>query len=131
MSESVHLDSTGIGQLAEVLRKAPLLAVADAAAVVAKGALNIKRDAQRRVTGLKHAPAYPYSIGFDLKTTLAQTSAEIGPDKQKRQGALGNLIEYGSVNNPPRPHILPATEAEIPKFEKALEALAKKALGER
>lgn len=96
--------------------------------VVAKGALNIKTDARRRVTGLKHAPAYPSSITYDTKESTTGAEAEIGPDKNKRQGALGNLIEYGSVHNSPRPHMAPAADAEAPRFEKAMEDLAAKLL---
>lgn len=101
----------------------------DVRAVVQRGALNIKRDAQKRVSGLKHAPAYPRSITYDSEETARGSSAEIGPDKSRRQGALGNLIEYGSVHNPPRPHLAPALEAEAPRFLKALEDVAVKATG--
>ncbi|MCX5066907.1 hypothetical protein OOJ91_13730 [Micromonospora lupini] len=97
-------------------------------AVVQRGALNIKRDAQGRVRGLAHAPAYPYAISYDTKETPASYTAEIGPDKAKRQGALGNLIEFGSVNNAPRPHMIPAGDAERPRFEKAMEDLAARIL---
>jgi hypothetical protein len=125
---TLHADTRDITKLAQTLAKAadaPLKAVT---AIVAKGALNIKNDARHRVEGLRHAPAYPRSIGYDMRKSASQVTAEIGPDKTKRQGALGNLIEYGSVNNPPRPHILPAVEREMPKFERALEAAAVKAL---
>lgn len=97
-------------------------------AVVFKGAMQIKQDSTRRASGMAHAPAYPRSIDFDMFVSLRGPAAEIGPNKSKRQGALGNLIEYGSVNNPPRPHMGPAAEAEEPKFARALEDLAVKAI---
>lgn len=87
--------------------------------VVKKGAQNIKDDARKRAEGMRHAPAYPRSIGYDVITRANSVRAEIGPDKLKRQGALGNLIEYGSVNNAPRPHLQPALDAEAPRFERA------------
>lgn len=92
--------------------------------VVQKAALNIKTDAQRRVGGLRHAPAYPRAISYDTRETPNGPEAEIGPDKQRRQGALGNLIEFGSVNNAPRPHMIPAAEAELPRFERVMEDLS-------
>lgn len=101
-------------------------------AVVAKGALNVKNDAKRRVQagtkgrGKTHVTAYPYSIGYDLGHVLGASSAIIGPDKDKRQGALGNLLEYGSVNNAPIPHLQPALDAEAPKFEAAIAAAVDK-----
>jgi len=97
-------------------------------AVVQKGALNIKNDARRRASGLRHAPAYPSSITYDTTETATGASAEIGPDKGRRQGALGNILEYGTVNNAPIPHMAPAADAELPKFERAMEDLGAKLL---
>jgi hypothetical protein len=100
----------------------------DITAVVAKGALNIKRDAAKRAGGMAHAPAYPRSITYDLRAGWTGPYADIGPDKQKRQGALGNVLEYGTVNNPPHPHLRPAADAEQPRFEKAIEDLVARPL---
>lgn len=100
----------------------------EAEKVVAKGALNIKNGARQRVGAPAHAPAYPSSITYDMTSGRGGPSAEIGPDKGRRQGALGNLLEYGSVNNAPRPHIRPAADEELPKFERAMEDLAVKLL---
>lgn len=63
------------------------------------------RDSWRdNAKGMPHAPAFPYSITYDIKggngIRGSQIDADIGPDKGRAQGALGNLIEYGSVNNP-------------------------------
>lgn len=126
-----NIDAHELDVLAQDLDRAAGVAPKDARKVVAKGALNIKRDAQRRVTGLAHAPAYPRSITYDSHETLHGGWAEIGPDKDRRQGALGNIIEYGTVKNPPRPHMAPAAAAEQPRFEKAMQDLAEKAAGLR
>jgi hypothetical protein len=125
---SAEFDASEAKALAEVLATAAAGTPEEVRQVVSRGALNIKRDAQRGSRGLKHAPAYPSSITYDISSLPTAISAEIGPDKQRRQGALGNLIEYGSVNNPPRPHIRPAADREQPRFEKALEDLARKPL---
>lgn len=98
-----------------------------AAAVVKKAAVNIKTDARRRVSGLKHAPAYPRSITFDdVRVTRIWVQTYVGPDKNKRQGSLGNILEYGTVHNAPVPHLGPAAEAEEPRFAKAMDELAAK-----
>ena len=52
----------------------------------------------------------------------------VGPDKAKRQGALGNILEFGTRKNPPVPHLGPAAEAEEPRFASAMQELAAKAL---
>ena len=124
----VEFESPDLQRLAVDFDEAAQIAPAEARKVVAKGALNIKRDAQRRVTGLAHAPAYPRAITYDSHETPAGGWAEIGPDKEKRQGALGNVLEFGTVKNPPRPHMAPAADAELPRFEKAMGGLAEKAI---
>jgi hypothetical protein len=118
----------GLRRLAADLDAAAHVAPEEARKVVAKGALNIKKDWRRAWTGLRHAPALPYAITYDTKLTGDRASAEIGPDKDRRQGALGNLIEYGSVKNAPIPGGLPALEREAPRFEKALTDLAARTL---
>jgi hypothetical protein len=120
--------SDQLDKLTRDLQKAISVAPAAARAVVQKGALNIKTDARNRVSGHKHIPAYPYSITYDTKETLFGATAEIGPDKDKRQGALGNIIEFGGIHSAPIPHMIPAGEAEQPRFEAAMEALALKSL---
>ena len=126
----VTIDAHEITGLVDAIAKASAPAVSEVTAVVAKGALNIKTDAARRVSGLKHATAYPRSITYDMGFAFATGPyAEIGPDKNKRQGALGNLLEYGSIHNAPHPHLRPAADAEEPKFEAALEALMVGKLG--
>ncbi len=117
---TIRIDADGVDALAADLDQVAVDAPAEARKVVSKGALNIKRDAQQRVQGLKHAPAYSRSISYDTTLTATGAEAEVGPDKLRRQGALGNLIEFGSVHNPPNPHMAPAADAELPRFEKAM-----------
>lgn len=126
---SIRFDSSEVRGVAEVFADASKVAPAEARKVVSKGALNIKNDARRRASGIAHAPAYPNSITYDTQQTATGASAEIGPDKSRRQGALGNVLEYGTVKNAPIPHHAPAAEAERPRFEKAMEDAAAKALG--
>lgn len=99
--------------------------------VLQKGALNIKNDARARVAGIAHAPRYPYTITYDTSTKGPRSEAEIGPDPDKEVGGgphrtpgnLGAILEYGSVNNAPVPHLGPALDAERPRFERALSDL--------
>lgn len=124
MAEPPTADADEVYELVQVLGHAAGAAPKAVRAVVQKGALNIKRDAQKRVTGLKHAPAYPRAITYDTHERVMSAWAEIGPDKERRQGPLGNILEHGTVNNAPTPHMGPAAETEEPKFRKALEDLA-------
>jgi len=125
---SLRVDHHDLDRWTLRLGEAVSAAPDEAAKVVEKGALNIKKGAQARVSGLRHAPAYPRSITYDMGWDLRGPVAEIGPDKTKRQGALGNILEYGTVNNAPIPHIKPATDEELPRYERAMEDLAARLL---
>lgn len=110
------------------LEQAPDVARKGVRPVVAKGCLNIKTATQRRWTGLSNAPALARAVTYDTHLTPTGAWGEVGPDKAKRQGDLGNLIEYGSVNNPPRPGLAPSLAEEDPRFGKALEDLGVKGM---
>lgn len=101
-----------------------------ARAVVQRGALNIKNDwrAGARVSAGKHGKLYPYAITYDTTETRTSASAEIGPERDRPQG--GMAFETGSVNQPPHPDGQRAADREAPRFAKAVEELALRALGD-
>jgi hypothetical protein len=103
----------------------------DTRAVVVRGALNIKRDwrVNARASAPKHAPSYPRTIGYDVHTFGPdQVLAIIGPEKSGRQGALGNLLEYGSVKNPPHNDGGRALVNEVPQFEAQMALILQRGL---
>lgn len=111
---------TGLHELEADLQTAIDEALPAVEKVTSKGALNIKRATQAAWQGLAHAPSLPSAVSYDITTSGLGVAAEIGPDKAKRQGALGNLLEYGSVNNAPIPALNPALDAEEPRYVAAL-----------
>ncbi|NUP49007.1 MAG: hypothetical protein HOW97_17130 [Catenulispora sp.] len=127
MSEEM---SAGTEALAADLALAGIRLAASGNALLMKGALNIKNDWRTSASGLKHAPLYPASITFDVIPTPTVLAAEIGPDKNRPQGALGNLIEYGSVKNPPHLDGARALAAEEPRFYEAASNAAAEAVFE-
>lgn len=120
----------GLNELVADLRRAESSIQRNAAAVVERGALNVKNDARQFAQGIAHAPLYPESIDYSIHPAglSGVIWAEIGPDKSKPQGPLGNLLEYGSVNNAPLAHLGPALDIEGPKFIAAIGAAAEAAL---
>lgn len=120
---------TGLDEWIVQLTKAQSGALPAVERVLSKGALNIKQDAIRRISGHAHSPAYPRAIGYDIYHLPGSARARIGPDKQARQGALGNILEFGTANNAPIPHLAPALDAEGPRFENALADVAAQLLG--
>ncbi|MFF9123162.1 hypothetical protein ACF09J_07670 [Streptomyces sp. NPDC014889] len=101
---------TGAQESAAALLRSVAQLERNAGTAVAVTAGKVKRSAQQRVSGHPYLPAYPYSISFSITRGAMGVEAEIGPDKGRRQGPLGNLIEYGSVNNAPIPHLGPALD---------------------
>lgn len=92
-------DVSELQSLTARLARAGTQAEREAQAVVARGALNIKTSwqANAAATAGRHAPAYPSSIGYDMHPLPGGGArAVIGPDKNLRQGPLGNVLEYGT-----------------------------------
>lgn len=97
--------------------------------VVSRGAVQIKKAWAARWTGYDHIPHLPRAINYDLDATPGGWEAEIGPDKNRKQGPLGSIVEFGTVHNAPIPGGVPALDAEAPRFEKAMGDVGEKFLG--
>lgn len=124
--DRIGFDGHDLDYVITSLAEASAVLPAETTKVVGKGALNIKNGARKRVRGLKHARRYPSAIDYDLYTTGRGAVADVGANKDKPQGALGNLFEFGSVKNAPIPGGAPALDAEGPRFIRALEDLGGK-----
>lgn len=122
-------DAHEVTVLADAITKASAPDVKDVTAVVFKGAMNVKTDAARRISGHPHLRRLPAAIDFDVYQSLRGPAAEIGPNTAKPQGNLGHIPEYGTPTSAPMPYMLPAGEAEEPRFARAMEDLAVKRLG--
>lgn len=94
-----------------------------------KGALNIKRDWAQAWSGHAYIGPLSRTVSYDRKFRGTEVEWEIGPDKGRAQGPLGNIIEFGSVKNAPIPGGLPALDREAPRTEKAISDVLGKVLG--
>ncbi|MFB7739572.1 hypothetical protein ACFC08_35535 [Streptomyces sp. NPDC056112] len=112
---------TGAQETAAALLRGMLRLERNATTAVAVTAGKVKRDAAQRISGHSHLPAYPASITYSLSHGPMGPEAEIGPDKGRRQGPLGNLIEYGSIHNAPLPHLGPALDANADDLVRGIE----------
>lgn len=115
---SINANTRQLDELANVFRVNAVRAQIQAHAVVNRGALNVKRGWQANATASagRHAHLYPASISYEMKPYPTGAAAEIGPDKNRPQGALGNLLEFGSVKNPPHMDGARALAAEAVAF---------------
>lgn len=114
MSRELELWIDDLGKAGDELHQ-------EAKHVVEKGALNVKKDWRERWLGHSHIPELPWAVTYDIVADEETViSYEIGPDKAKPQGPLGNIIEFGTLNNAPIPGGMPALEAEEPRFTRAV-----------
>lgn len=121
---NVNFDASELNTLAADLTAGTMRSQLAAVGIVKKGAHNIAEQARQLAGGIRHAPMYPASITYDIVGSGARTEALIGPDKNKPQGALGNILEYGTSKNAPLAHLGPALDVEGPKFVAAIELAA-------
>jgi hypothetical protein len=85
-----------------------------------KAALNIKKDWAETWSGHSYIEPLSRAVNYDRKFSGSDVEWEIGPDKGRAQGALGNIIEFGTVNNAPIPGGMPALDRETPRLERYL-----------
>lgn len=112
---SVTFDMREVRQMAVTLGRADRSVVAPLAAVVAETATAARDILREDAKGHPKARHFPNSITHDVRGL----AAEIGPDKNRRQGALGNLLYFGSVNNAP---VLPAPSTALERVRPLFEA---------
>ena len=112
----ISFDTSDLDNLEADLGKMSVPVLRNVRKAVEITARKIKDDAKSIIAGHRFLKAYPASITYDMKYGLTSVTAIIGPDKNRPQGALGNIIEYGSVNNPPVKHLGPALEKNEEDF---------------
>lgn len=91
--------------------------------LLSRGALNIKKDARTNAPKGRWTPTYYLSITYDVTSGTGWSEAEIGPRHDGPQWGLGNILEYGTPNTPPQPHLEPALDTEAPRYLAAAEDL--------
>lgn len=87
------VDTSELDQLVTDLDKVPAEVMPKFRKVLERGAVNVKNGMRADATGHPTFRYFPNSISYDLKGEL---EAEIGPDKGRVQGALGNLLYFGT-----------------------------------
>ncbi len=126
--DEIEVDFREVAGLADDLRQLQRGGfMRDVKQVVSRGCLQIKNDWKERWEGHPHIPQLPRAISYDVVGRGLAVYGEVGPDKNKPQGPLGNIIEFGTVHNSPIPGGVPALEEEEPKFVKALADLGEEA----
>lgn len=121
---TVEVDTSGLAGLAQDLRLGYREAAADARRELGRSARRVRDDWRKAWAGIGHAPHLAAAVTYEVRVNRMGVVAEIGPDKSRPQGALGNIIEFGTAKNGPIPGGGPATRAEEPRLIAAVERLA-------
>jgi hypothetical protein len=112
---------TGLNEVDQALRRATIEVIPVVRATTAKALLNIKKDAQQRVTGHKHLPRLAQSFSYETWIRGTQVGGEVGAEVGRGQGSLDAIIELGSPTSPPKPHWAPAGDKEVPVWTRFVE----------
>ncbi len=124
MADGIEIDTADVARLAVDLGRTSAKVLAVVEAVSAKAALNIKNQMVTDASGHETFPHFPRSIGYERRLTLGSVEYEIGPDKNGPQGALGNILYFGTSRDAPVLNLLGPLEAEEPNYLKYLAAAA-------
>ncbi|SFO59740.1 hypothetical protein [Amycolatopsis rubida] len=116
------VDMSQVDQLARDLEAIPEKTLPKFRKVVEKGAVNIKNGMRRDAQGHPTFAHFPRSITYDTKDD--GLAAEIGPDKALIQGALGNIVYFGTSKNAPVLDINGPLRKEEPRFADAIADVA-------
>lgn len=118
----------GLEPVAAELETFPLRLAINVTKAVQVTSQKIRDDARSRIRRRKYLPRYPSSITYDINITAEGIEGEIGPDKNRAQGPLGNIIEYGTSKNAPIPHLGPALDANADDLQHGVEIAVQQAL---
>ena len=104
-------------------------AVADVDAVLKKGMQNMKEEMQADIHSSRHFSSkkkagLEQSITYESHYLPGRVRYEIGPDKSRRGGALGNIYYFGTSRGGGSGDIDKPLRSEEPRTVSALEALA-------
>lgn len=118
---TVRVDTSDVRRLAVELAGAGPRAVPALAVHVRNAAELVVRDLRSAARGHRRFRSFPQAITADVRGL----SAEIGPDKRRRQGSLGNLLYFGtSRTGPTLEHPEGALARALPAFEAGIVAIA-------
>lgn len=121
MADGIDIDMTEMHKLVADLSKAGPATVEKVDPIIKSGAAGVEADLNAQAAGSKHFKGMAGSVTSDRAFAFGLVNYEIGPDKSRRGGALGNIFFFGGANGGGGTGDLDgALEREEPKVSKAL-----------
>ena len=99
-------------------------------AVVTRGAVNVKREMIADVSSSPHFKGMAGAITYEHKNTRNLIRREIGPDKGRPGGALGNIYYFGTSRGGGSGDIEKPLRTEEPRYVSAMQALVDRWAGQ-
>lgn len=125
------IDLSEVRALATDLGRTTKVVEREADRVLERGALGVKNamveDARASHDG--HARRFAGAISYDRRYGVGRLGYEIGPDKDRPQGALGNLLYFGSENNAPTLDIEAGLIEEEPRLMSEMAKMLGRVMG--
>ena len=94
----ISIDAHEVRELAADFTRVPGELSRHAIPVLSRGALNIKNALNQQAADSLHFKGMAGSVTYDTEIRRHSITAEIGPDKDRRGGALGDLFFFGGAN---------------------------------
>lgn len=121
---SFSMDASEVKRLAANLGKIASASLKDVDAVLKKGAQNVKDEMVADAKGSTHFKGMAGAISYDSAYSVGTPRYEVGPDKSRSGGALGNIYYFGTSRGGGSGDIEKPLRSESPRLEKALGDLA-------
>lgn len=118
---SASFDNSEILKLAADLGDAGRGAIPFATKAVAVTANRVKQSWRGKVAGSPGLGGLAGALSYDVTAHVADVAAEIGYDKAKSQGPLGNVSEFGTSRHAPRGYGAAALQENEGDFQTGLE----------
>lgn len=127
----MKIDTSELRTLAIDLGDAASDVLDEADKINARGAFNIKRTMQDEAKSSGYYRHFSRSITYDNRPSRSGRSIEreIGPDKGRTQGALGNILYFGTRNNAPVLDVESGLRKEEPAYVRHMGEMAERLIG--
>lgn len=102
----------------------------DVDGVISKGAVNVKGEMIADVAASPHFKGMAGSITYDSQNARNVSRREIGPDKGRRGGSLGNIYYFGTSRGGGSGDIEKPLRSEEPRLLAAMNALVERWAGQ-
>ena len=116
---SVSMDFSEVTRLIADLGKAASGLIDDVDRVAQRSAENIKKDLNAQAAGSSFR-GMAGSVTYDRRWSRGAVEYEIGPDKDRRGGALGNIFFFGTSRGGGTGDLDRPLREEAPRLERAL-----------